>query len=174
MMKKFLFVSILLLLISGCNQEKNILKENNKKIILTDEEKKNNKDEIAKILIHKALIKEAETGKFTVEEEKEIKKAQREIKAKYFLERELKTKILITDKELQEYYEANKSKFDNKNLEETIPLLYQNLTSEKYTKALIDYYNFLIDKYKLNDVLKQEGIIQEKEDVKDIDSEKEN
>ena len=60
-------------------------------------------------------------------------------------------------------------------MEEIIPILYQNLTNEKYTKALIDYYNFLIDKYKLNDILKEEGIIQEKEEeAKDINSEKEN
>lgn len=173
MMKKFLFMPILLLLISGCNQEKNILKENNKKIILTDEDKKNNKDEIAKILIHKALIEEAGIAEFTTEEQKEIKRLQSEIKVKYFLERELKTKILITDKELQEYYETNKSRFEDKSMEETIPLLYQNLTNEKYTKALIDYYNFLIDKYKLNDVLKKEGII-EKEESKNIEKENQN
>lgn len=173
MIKKFLFMSILLLLILGCNQEKNTLKENKKRIILTDKDKKNDKDEIAKILIHKALIEEAKTTEFTAEEQKEIKRLQTEIKVKYFLEKELKTKIIITDKELQEYYEANKSKFDNKTMEETIPLLYQHLTNEKYTKALIDYYNFLIDKYKLNDVLKQEGIIEKKEN-KNVEKESQN
>ena len=174
-LKRFLFVLILPLLILGCNKETNILKGNEKKITLTDEEKKNSDDEIARILIQKALTKEAETAEFTSEEQKEIKRVQNEIKVKYFLERELKTKITITDKELQKYYEANKGKLNDKTMEEIIPILYQNLTNEKYTKALIDYYNFLIDKYKLNDILKEEGIIQEKEEeAKDINSEKEN
>ncbi|WP_232044147.1 hypothetical protein [Fusobacterium ulcerans] len=56
--------------------------------------------------------------------------------------------------------------------------MYQNLANEKFTKAQVDYYNSVIEKYKLNDILKAEGIIKDekimKEEVKEekIKSEK--
>lgn len=159
--KKIIWIFILGITIVGCNSNKDNSIKKEEKIILTDEEKKQDKDEIARILIYKGLLIEAENAKYTPEEIENIKKIQESAKVNYFVDREVKLKTAVTDKEVQDYYEKNKKKFDDKSLEETLPLLYQSLAAEKYTKAQIDYYNFIIEKYKLNDILKTEGIIKE-------------
>lgn len=162
-LKKIIWIFILGIVIVGCNSNKDNSIKKEEKIILTEEEKKQDKDEIARILIYKALLIEAENAQYTPEEIENIKKTQESTKINYFVDREVKSKIVVTDKEVQDYYEKNKKKFDDKTLEETLPLLYQNLAAEKYAKAQIDYYNFIIEKYKLNDILKTEGIIKEVE-----------
>ena len=160
-LKKIIWIFILGIVIVGCNSNKDNSIKKEEKIVLTDEEKKQDKDEIARILIYKALLIEAENAQYTPEEIENIKKMQESAKINYFVDREVKLKTAVTDKEIQDYYEKNKKKFDDKTLEETLPLLYQNLAAEKYTKAQVDYYNFIIEKYKLNDILKTEGIIKE-------------
>lgn len=160
-LKKIIWIFMLGIIIVGCNSNKDNSIKKEEKIVLTDEEKKQDKDEIARILIYKALLIEAENAQYTSEEIENIKKMQESAKINYFVDREVKLKTAVTDKEIQDYYEKNKKKFDDKTLEETLPLLYQNLAAEKYTKAQVDYYNFIIEKYKLNDILKTEGIIKE-------------
>ena len=160
-LKKFILFFVLGIGMIGCETNENTSSVKYKKIILTAEEKKQNKDEIARILVNKALIIEAENAQYTPEELENIKKAQDLIKVNYLLDREVKSKINVTDKEVQDYYEKNKRKFDDKTLEETLPILYQNLAAEKFSKVQVGYYNSIIEKYKLNDILREEGIIEE-------------
>lgn len=159
--KGIIWIFVLGAVMIGCDSVKNDSVKKEEKVILTAEEKQQNKDEIAKILVYKALAIEAENGEYTPEEIENIKKAQESVKVNYFVERKLKAKTVVTDKEIQDYYEKHKAKYDDKTLEETLPLLYQNLANEKFTKAQIDYYNTIIEKYKLNDILKAEGIIKD-------------
>lgn len=164
--KRIICVFILGVIMVGCDSTKDTSVKKEEKITLTDKEKQLDKDEIAKILVYKALVIEADNAQYTPEEIESIKKAQENLKVNYFVERELKSKTAVTDKEVQDYYEKNKERYNSKTLEETLPLLYQNLANEKFTKAQVDYYNSVIEKYKLNDILKAEGIIKD-EKVKD-------
>lgn len=164
--KRIICVFILGVIMVGCDSTKDTSVKKEEKITLTDKEKQLDKDEIAKILVYKALVIEADNAQYTPEEIESIKKAQENLKVNYFVERELKSKTAVTDKEVQDYYEKNKERYNDKTLEETLPLLYQNLANEKFTKAQVDYYNSVIEKYKLNDILKAEGIIKD-EKVKD-------
>ena len=168
--KRIICVFILGVIMVGCDSTKDTSVKKEEKITLTDKEKQLDKDEIAKILVYKALAIEADNAQYTPEEIESIKKAQENLKVNYFVERELKSKTAVTDKEVQDYYEKNKERYNSKTLEETLPLLYQNLANEKFTKAQVDYYNSVIEKYKLNDILKAEGIIKDekvnKEEVK--------
>lgn len=159
--KRIICVFILGVIMVGCDSTKDTSVKKEEKITLTDKEKQLDKDEIAKILVYKALVIEANNAQYTPEEIESIKKAQENLKVNYFVERELKSKTAVTDKEVQDYYEKNKERYNSKTLEETLPLLYQNLANEKFTKAQVDYYNSVIEKYKLNDILKAEGIIKD-------------
>lgn len=159
--KRIICVFILGVIMVGCDSTKDTSVKKEEKITLTDKEKQLDKDEIAKILVYKALVIEADNAQYTPEEIESIKKAQENLKVNYFVERELKSKTAVTDKEVQDYYEKNKERYNSKTLEETLPLLYQNLANEKFTKAQVDYYNSVIEKYKLNDILKAEGIIKD-------------
>lgn len=176
--KRIICIFALGVIMVGCDSTKDTSVKKEEKITLTDKEKQLAKDEIAKILVYKALVIEADNAQYTPEEIENIKKAQENLKVNYFVERELKSKTAVTDKEVQDYYEKNKERYNSKTLEETLPLLYQNLANEKFTKAQVDYYNSVIEKYKLNDILKAEGIIKDekvnKEEAKDekIKSEK--
>lgn len=161
LLKKIILIFVLGTMMVGCDSVKNDSVKKEEKITLTDKEKQLNKDEIAKVLVYKALVIEADNAHYTPEEIENIKKTQESIKVNYFVDRELKSKTSVTDKEIQDYYEKNKAKYNDKTLEETLPLLYQNLANEKFTKAQVDYYNSVIEKYKLNDILKAEGIIKE-------------
>ncbi|MHD0318796.1 hypothetical protein [Fusobacterium sp. THCT1E2] len=159
--KKIICIFALGVIMVGCDSVEDTSVKKKEKITLTDKEKQLNKDEIAKILVYKALVIEADNAQYTPEEIESIKKAQENLKVNYFVERELKSKTAVTDKEVQDYYEKNKERYNDKTLEETLPLLYQNLANEKFTKAQVDYYNSVIEKYKLNDILKAEGIIKD-------------
>lgn len=169
--KRIIYIFVLGITMMGCDSAKDTPVKKEEKITLTDKEKQLNKDEIAKILVYKALVIEADNAQYTPEEIESIKKAQENLKVNYFVERELKSKTVVTDKEVQDYYEKHKVKYDDKTLKETLPLLYQNLANEKFIKAQVDYYNSVIEKYELNDILKAEGIIKDekvnKEEVRE-------
>ncbi|BBA50799.1 hypothetical protein FV113G1_11480 [Fusobacterium varium] len=173
LLKKIILVFVLGATMVGCDSAKDASVKKEEKITLTDKEKQLNKDEIAKVLVYKALVIEADNAHYTPEEIENIKKTQESVKVNYFVDRELKSKTAVTDKEVQDYYEKNKAKYNDKTLEETLPLLYQNLANEKFTKAQVDYYNSIIEKYKLNDILKTEGIIKD-EKAKDEKVKEEN
>ncbi|BBA51083.1 hypothetical protein [Fusobacterium varium] len=157
------------ILITGCNDTGNKNTNNvSAQITLTEKEKQKDKDEVARILVYKALLEEVKKAEFSPEELENIQIAQNQIKINYFIERELKNKTQITDEEAADFYKRHKEQFDDKPLEEMLPILYKSLAVEKYNQAQVEYYNSIIEKYKLNDILKKEGIIKD-EQVEKID-----
>lgn len=164
---KITSIIIIGILMASCKDTSNKITSNTStEIILTEQDKEKDKDEIAKILVYKALLEEVKKAEFTEEELKNIQIAQNQIKINYFIEREIKSKIQITDEEVMEFYKKYKKNFDVKPLEEVLPMLYQNLAIEKYNQAQINYYDNVIQKYKLNEILKKEGIIKSEENEK--------
>ena len=162
------------ILITGCNETNNKTTNNvPAQLTLTEKEKQKDKDEVARILVYKALLEEVKKAEFTPEELENIQIAQNQIKINYFIERELKNKTQITDEEAADFYKKHKDQFDDKPLEEMLPILYKSLAVEKYNQAQVEYYNSIIEKYKLNDILKKEGIIKdekaEKIDGKEVE-----
>lgn len=157
------------MLITGCNDTSSKTANNvPAQITLTEQEKQKDKDEVARILVYKALLEEVKKAEFSPEELENIQIAQNQIKINYFMERELKSSTQITDEEAADFYKRHKDQFDDKPLEEMLPILYRSLAVEKYNQAQVEYYNSIIEKYKLNDILKKEGIIKD-EQVEKID-----
>lgn len=157
------------MLITGCNETGNKTTNNiPAQITLTEKEKQKDKDEVARLLVYKALLEEVKKAEFSPEELENIQIAQNQIKINYFMERELKNNTQITDEEAADFYKRHKEEFDDKPLEEMLPILYRSLALEKYNQAQVEYYNSIIEKYKLNDILKKEGIIKD-EQMEEID-----
>lgn len=143
------------ILITGCNDTNKTNNNAPAQITLSEKEKQKDKDEVARILVYKALLEEVKKAEFTPEELENIQIAQNQLKINYFIERELKSKTQINDEEAADFYKRHKDQFDDKPLEEMLPILYKSLAVEKYNQAQVDYYNSIIEKYKLNDILKK-------------------
>lgn len=146
-------------LLTGCDGGAKTVVATTPQIKLTTKEKKLSQDEAARILVFKALQEEVKQAEFSPEELENIKAAQEQVKINYFVEKELKDKIQIKDGEVAEFYKKHREEFDSKTLEELLPILYQSLAIEKYNQAQVEYYNGIIEKYKLNDILVNEGIV---------------
>ena len=80
---------------------------------------------VARILVYKALLEEVKKAEFTPEELENIQIAQNQLKINYFIERELKSKTQINDEEAADFYKRHKDQFDDKPLEEMLPILYK-------------------------------------------------
>lgn len=82
---------------------------------LTSEEKKQfngNEEAIRQILLSKAVMAAAEKYEFTPEEEEEFEYIFRNAKANYFLDKQIESRINVSEEEITRIYTENKGNFD--------------------------------------------------------------
>lgn len=163
-MKLVMMSAVLLLITAGCQQ--NDTSKANKpatttsivEIKLTPEEVTNTRGNAnigAQMLVRKAVIKEMETYKYTPEEQAELDTAIENLKAEFFLNRTASKSVDVTDEEVLTVYKQNADKLKDADIEVVFPQIKQEIFLLKVNTAKAAFMNSLVDKYQLNDRIKE-------------------
>lgn len=170
MRNKFIILSLGLLLsfgMIGCNEEKkneekkiedNLIK-NEENIMLTPEEKamiNGNATIGAQLLVRKAVLNEIKRAKLTDKEKLEMEFVKDDAAISYYLRKILGEKINVSEEAIKKVYEENKEKLGEKELKDVHDDLKRAIVNTVQNERLVNYYNGLVEKYKLNDTLKKE------------------
>lgn len=182
--KLFFLSAIFLLVISGCGKE---VANNNEvkkevstpkiEINLTQDELNNtggNANLGAQLLVRKAILKEMEAYKYTPEEEKELNSAIENLKLEFFLNRTASKKVTVTDEEVLATYKENGEKLKDADIEVVFPQIKEKIFLYKVNNEKIGYMNSLVEKYRLNDKIKEYyKPVEETQEVKNVEPVKE-
>ncbi|CAK7030492.1 hypothetical protein [Fusobacterium varium] len=127
-------------------------------IKLTKEELKKldgNKDGIAQLLVRKAILTEMENKKYTEEEKKYLEEMKINIEVEYYLNSIAQKTVQIYDYELLEVYRNNAELLKDKNTVDIYPQLQQALFNQKLGEEKVKVINRIVEKYRINDLLKE-------------------
>lgn len=127
-------------------------------IKLTKEEFKKldgNKDGIAQLLVRKAILTEMENKKYTEEEKKYLEEMKINIEVEYYLNSIAQKTVQIYDYELLEVYRNNAELLKDKNTVDIYPQLQQTLFNQKLGEEKVKVINRIVEKYRINDLLKE-------------------
>ena len=114
-----------------------------------------NKDGIAQLLVRKAILAEMEKKKYTEEEKKYLEEMKINIEIEFYLNSIAQKAVQIYDYELLEVYKNNSELLKDKNTVEIYPQLQQALFNKKLGEEKVKVINEIVEKYKINDVLKE-------------------
>ena len=134
-------------------------------IKLTKEELKRlngNKDGIAQLLVRKAVLTEMENKEYTEEEKKYLEEMKLNMDIEYYLNSIAQKTVQIYDYELLEVYKNNAELLKDKNTVEIYPQLQQALFNQKLGEEKVKVINEIVEKYKINDILKEYIPLEEK------------
>ena len=138
-------------------------------IKLTKEELKRlngNKDGIAQLLVRKAVLTEMENKEYTEEEKKYLEEMKLNMEIEYYLNSIAQKTVQIYDYELLEVYKNNAELLKDKNTVEIYPQLQQALFNQKLGEEKVKVINEIVEKYKINDILKEYIPLEEKKEEK--------
>ena len=130
----------------------------NMQIKLTKEELKKlngNKDGIAQLLVRKAILAEMENKEYTEEEKKYLEEMRLNMEIEYYLNSMAQKTVQIYDYELLEVYKNNAEFLKDKNTMDIYPQLQQALFNQKLGEEKVKVINGIVEKYKINDLLKE-------------------
>ena len=116
---------------------------------------KDNKDGIAQLLVRKAILAEMEKKKYTEEEKKYLEEMKLNMEIEFYLNSIAQKTVQVFDYELLEVYKSNAELLKDKNTVEVYPQLQQALFNQKLGEEKVKVINELVEKYKINDVLKE-------------------
>lgn len=163
--KLFFLSAVFLLVMSGCGKEVASNNETKKEVSapkveinLTQEEVNStdgNANLGAQLLVRKAVLKEMEANKYTPEEEKELNSAIENLKLEFFLNRTASKNVTVSDEEVLATYKENGEKLKNVDIEVVFPQIKEKIFLYKVNNEKINYMNSLVEKYRLNDKIKE-------------------
>ena len=134
-------------------------------IKLTKEELKRlngNKDGIAQLLVRKAVLTEMKNREQTEEEKKYLEEMKLNMEIEFYLNSIAQKTVQIYDYELLEVYKNNAELLKDKNTVEIYPQLQQALFNQKLGEEKVKVINEIVEKYKINDILKEYIPLEEK------------
>lgn len=114
-----------------------------------------NKDGIAQLLVRKAILTEMEKKEYTEEEKKYLEEMKLNMEIEFYLNSIAQKMVQIYDYELLEVYKNNAELLKDKNTVEVYPQLQQALFNQKLGEEKVKVINEIVEKYKINDVLKE-------------------
>lgn len=126
-----------------------------------------NKDGIAQLLVRKAILAEMASKEYTEEEKRYLEEEKINIEIEFYLNSIAQKTVQIFDYELLEVYKNNAELLKDKNTVEVYPQLQQALFNQKLGEEKVKVLNEIIEKYKVNDVLKEYVKIEEPEENKE-------
>ena len=182
--KLFFLSAVFLLVMSGCGKEVASNNETKKEVSapkveinLTQEEVNStdgNANLGAQLLVRKAVLKEMEANKYTPEEEKELNSAIENLKLEFFLNRTTSKNVTVSDEEVLATYKENGEKLKDADIEVVFPQIKEKIFLYKVNNEKINYMNSLVEKYRLNDKIKEYyKPVEETQEVKVPESAKE-
>ena len=96
-----------------------------------------------------------EKKKYTEEEKKYLEEMKLNMEIEFYLNSIAQKTVQIFDYELLEVYKSNAELLKDKNTVEVYPQLQQALFNQKLGEEKVKVINELVEKYKINDVLKE-------------------
>lgn len=149
-MKKYILLGILSVMLIGCTNTSS-------KIELTPSEIKeveSNQNEIAGILIKKAILKDMNGYKYNKEEKEALDEAKENLEIEFYLNRIATKRVKVTDEQVRNIYEANKEQLKGMAPEIVLPQIKEQLILQQINAEKVNYINSLVEKYNLNDKFK--------------------
>lgn len=122
-----------------------------------------NKDAVAQLLVRKAILAEMENREYTEEEKKYLEEMKLSMEIEFYLNSIAQKTVQIYDYELLEVYKNNTELLKDKNTVEVYPQLQQALFNQKLGEEKVKVINGLVEKYKINDILKEYIKVEEPE-----------
>ena len=122
-----------------------------------------NKDAVAQLLVRKAILAEMENKEYTEEEKKYLEEMKLNMEIEFYLNSIAQKTVQIYDYELLEVYKNNTELLKDKNTVEVYPQLQQALFNQKLGEEKVKVINGLVEKYKINDILKEYIKVEEPE-----------
>ena len=166
-MKKKLMVSFLALVLVACGSSGSLelTKQEKEKLNKEIEELKNSifdigeKNEARQLLVQKAILKDASAEKLSEDDQYNLNLAKQEVEVSYYLQKKFESElnnIQVSDEEAQKYYDVHKAEIGNTPFESVKDAIVAQITYEKQTGIVNKYYEDLLNKYKIEEILKKD------------------
>ena len=159
MNKKFVLLTagVLLLGMTACQDNKET--SANAPVTLDKQEREltnGDPNVAAQLLVRKAVLKEIQNAKLDEKEKFELQFVKDEAAIAYYLQRTVGNGMKVTDEQIEKVYKDNKDKLGGKELKDLRDQIRYAIVNQQQNEKLAEYYNNLVNKYKLNDALKAE------------------
>lgn len=153
-MKNKLMVSFLALVLVACGSSGSL------ELSKQEKEKINGDVNVARqILVQKAILKEASTEKLSDDDKYNIQQAKDEVEVSYYLQKKFGAElnnIQVSEEEAQKYYDIHKAEIGNHSYEEVRDAIVGQIAYEKQTAIVNKYYEDLLNKYQIEEILKKD------------------
>lgn len=161
MRKKMMMLGAFALMFAlvGCNDKKADAEAQASKISLSTEEKvlaNGNANIGAQLLVRKAVLSEIKNAKLTDKEKFNLNFAKDDAAINYYVRNIIDKDIQIKDEDVDKIYEAHKAELKELPIKDAKAQIKIALAQQAEQQKSIEYYNKLVDKYNLNDILKKE------------------
>ena len=153
-MKNKLMVSFLALVLVACVSSGSI------ELTKQEKEKVNGDVNVARqLLVQKAILKDASAEKLSEDDQYNLNLAKQEVEVSYYLQKKFESElnnIQVSEEEAQKYYDIHKAEIGNTPFESVKDAIVAQITYEKQTGIVNKYYEDLLSKYKIEEILKKD------------------
>ena len=153
-MKNKLMVSFLALVLVACGSSGSI------ELTKQEKEKVNGDVNVARqLLVQKAILKDASAEKLSEDDQYNLNLAKQEVEVSYYLQKKFESElnnIQVSEEEAQKYYDVHKAEIGNTPFESVKDAIVAQITYEKQTGIVNKYYEDLLSKYKIEEILKKD------------------
>ena len=153
-MKNKLMVSFLALVLVACGSSGSI------ELTKQEKEKVNGDVNVARqLLVQKAILKDASAEKLSEDDQYNLNLAKQEVEVSYYLQKKFESElnnIQVSEEEAQKYYDIHKAEIGNTPFESVKDAIVAQITYEKQTGIVNKYYEELLNKYKIEEILKKD------------------
>ena len=153
-MKNKLMVSFLALVLVACGSSGSI------ELTKQEKERVNGDVNVARqLLVQKAILKDASAEKLSEDDQYNLNLAKQEVEVSYYLQKKFESElnnIQVSEEEAQKYYDIHKAEIGNTPFESVKDAIVAQITYEKQTGIVNKYYEDLLSKYKIEEILKKD------------------
>lgn len=153
-MKNKLMVSFLALVLVACGSSGSI------ELTKQEKEKVNGDVNVARqLLVQKAILKDASAEKLSEDDQYNLNLAKQEVEVSYYLQKKFESElnnIQVSEEEAKKYYDIHKAEIGNTPFESVKDAIVAQITYEKQTAIVNKYYEDLLSKYKIEEILKKD------------------
>ena len=153
-MKNKLMVSFLALVLVACGSSGSL------ELTKQEKERVNGDVNVARqLLVQKAILKDASAEKLSEDDQYNLNLAKQEVEVSYYLQKKFESElnnIQVSDEEAQKYYDIHKAEIGNTPFESVKDAIVAQITYEKQTGIVNKYYEDLLSKYKIEEILKKD------------------
>jgi hypothetical protein len=127
-------------------------------LVLSNDEVKymsNNSVRITAKYFDKIMLEEMKKEDFLTAEADEIEEIKDKVQINYYIEKSLSGKVNVTEDEVKNFHEMNKESFLNFTIADAYTQIYNFLFQQKINNDRLEIMKKVVDKYKLNDIIKE-------------------